>query len=153
MYTQQIERAKRYYARFERINDGIVDGGLTSDEHIDDMHAFFNACYHIKDYLINDPTFTKFTKQQIENHINATFALQLCADICNGLKHMKLTHARSGNAPSFGKRTFNVSFEDNFAEGTSRQSLAIKLEIVHNGTSYDAFSVATDAMSAWDKFL
>lgn len=72
-----------------------------SQETEDDIYAFFQNCYHIKDYLKNDPAYTKHTNSQIESYINRyrTFALTLCADICNGLKHLSLSRNRSGATP------------------------------------------------------
>lgn len=152
-YQQQLERARRYYGRFQAINDGL-EATAPSEYYIDDMHAFFIVCYHVKDYLRNDPAFTKHTDQEIEAYINSNQALAICADICNGQKHLALTRApRSGDQPEFGNRTFAVNLCHSLAGDEVPQKLAIQLEVEHAGNKLNAFAIASDAMNAWEVFV
>ena len=88
-YESQLERIKRYYKRFKNINNGRPHTDST-DYYMDDIFSFFINCYHLKDWLINDPSYTKRKKSEIEKYITKTESLSICADICNGLKHLKL---------------------------------------------------------------
>lgn len=152
-YEQQLERTRRYYKRFQAINDGL-EATAPSEHYIDDMHAFFSVCYHIKDYLKNDPAFKKHTDQAIEAYVTNTQALAICADICNGQKHLALTRPpRSGGQPQFGKRTIAVGVGHSLAGDEVPQKLAIQLEVEHAGNKLNAFAIASDAMNAWEVFV
>ncbi|SIO60674.1 hypothetical protein SAMN05444166_6482 [Singulisphaera sp. GP187] len=157
-YQEQLNRVRRCFKRFERINEsGIFDGSV--ENHIDDIHAFFQNCYHLKDWLKNDPAFSTRTGPEIENHINTTLELAICADICNSTKHLILTKSpRSGALPTMGKKTFTIGITDTLpiaGEPVKEvpQTISLKIEIDHNGAKLDAFDVATKALQAWEKFI
>jgi hypothetical protein len=130
-WEEQLARVRRYHARFKEANDG-VEMRVTTEYAADDMHAFFQNCYHLKDWLKNDPAFTKKTDDEIEDYITATPCLALCADICNGTKHLSL-HVWEGG-PMHGR-------------------IALKMSIEHNGVMIDAFTLATECLAAWEAFL
>jgi hypothetical protein len=152
-YEEQIARAQRYYDRFEKLNDGMVQD-RPSDEYIDDAYAFFQCCYHVKDHLKNDQAFTKHTNAEVETYVTDTPALAICADICNALKHFKLDRKpRSGDQPKFGGRIFSVVVKDVMGGPPQPSEIAIQLSIEHKGAKLDAFEVATEAMKAWTDFI
>ena len=65
------------------------------------MLAFFMNCYHLKDWIKNDISDTSLNAA-VEDYINQNACLKLCADICNGAKHLDLTHSRFGEGTSIG---------------------------------------------------
>jgi hypothetical protein len=69
-------------------NDGRVHD-RESDYYQDEAYAFFQNCYHLKDWLKNDPT-TAAAVNDIEEFICRSQNLSLCADVCNGSKYLKL---------------------------------------------------------------
>lgn len=146
-WQEQYDRMRRYFDRFKEANDG-AHMRVTADYAADDMHAFFQNCYHLKDWLKNDPSFTKKTKQQIEDYITATPCLSLCADICNGMKHLMLSNSRSGTEPQFTGRQFHI-----WEGGPMHGQVSLKLNIEHDGMIRDAFTVASECIAAWDAFL
>jgi len=147
-YSEQVERAERYFARIGKTAAG------TGDLHAgnwfaDDLVTFFMHCYHIKDWLKNDSSYSKHTNGAIEQHINDTLALSLSADICNGTKHMRLKdEPRSGAEPTLGPRHVSLAHEDG---GDS--TVSVSMTIDHDGLTYDALEVARDALNAWRKFI
>ena len=151
-YLEQINRARRYFARFKQINDG-TNHDASSETYFDDIYTFFTHCYHIKDYLINDRAYTAHSKQEIENHITNTPSLALCADICNGLKHLHLNNPRSGSVPDVNSGHIHVHFTDSLDGTVSDVKISCKVTIKHNGNELDAFEVATEAMDSWELFL
>jgi hypothetical protein len=156
-YEEQIGRALRYYGRFKRLNDGMVHDRM-SDEYIDDVYAFFQFCYHVKDYLVHDPGYTKHTDQQIEDKVTNTPALAICADLCNGSKHLKLKKLRSGDQPKLGRKDVTLHLTDHIiiAGGPPKEAstkISIQVEVEHKGQTLDAFQIATDAMDAWTQFI
>jgi hypothetical protein len=52
-WKEQWERVLRWYSRFEQINRGQHDAPST-DFYQDDVYAFFQNSYHLKDWLKND---------------------------------------------------------------------------------------------------
>ena len=55
-YQEQLERVRRYYGRFKKLNGGM-EHIAPSDMYIDDIYSFFLNCYHLKDWLKNDPEY------------------------------------------------------------------------------------------------
>ena len=70
-YEEQLGRAQRYYDRFQRVTNGIETSTPTA-ELVDDIHSFFIHCYHVADYLKNDPTYTKHSDQVIDDYVRKT---------------------------------------------------------------------------------
>ena len=153
-YKEQLERTHRYYLRLKALSEG-VECRTSSEEYIDDMHAFFQNCYHIKDWLKNDPKYTAHTNAQIENYVTNSQSLSLCADICNGAKHLFLSSKpRSKSAVKSLKTTKSMDWGAmiDFPEENSCPILTINFKFEHNGKNIDALELAEDAMESWDSF-
>jgi hypothetical protein len=153
-YLEQFERVKRYYARFQKLNAGRPHD-VPSEEYFDEIYAFFQNCYHLKEYLKNDPAFTKHSNQDIEDFLNNTPALAICADICNGLKHLTLKRPpRSGDIPKISRKNIALSINETIGSNKPAEvKIKASIEIDHKGTKLDAFQVATDALRAWSSFI
>jgi hypothetical protein len=137
---------KRWYERFRKINEG-VQHVRQSDEYQDDVYAFFLNCHHLKDWIKNDESVDEATKNKVEGFIETKQELKICADICNGLKHLKLTRQRSGLQPRFAGRLFKLSL------GGSEPTISIKFSIETERGPIDAFQVATKCLEAWTSFI
>ena len=109
-FRQQFDRVTRWYDRFAQIDSGKVHN-MATDSYEDEVYSFFLNCYHLKDWIINDPS-VSVAQTTVESFINCSQELSLCADICNGLKHLVLKRSRSGKSPKFGKRDFHLQWED-----------------------------------------
>jgi hypothetical protein len=151
-WQEQLDRARRYHQRLIAF--------VAAEEHkadiilgLDDSYAFFQNCYHIKDWLKNDPAFLRAV--EVEGYITSTPALSLCADIANGIKHLLLTKKpRSGSTPGPVHATLVVKLEDSFAAGEERPpSMSMQLKVEHAGRELDAIQIAADAMQAWESFV
>jgi len=153
-YLEQFERVKRHYARFQKLNAGRPHD-VPSEEYFDDVYAFFQNCYHLKEYLKNDPAFTKHSNQEVENFVTNTPALAICADICTGLKHLTLNKPpRSGDIPKMDGKNIVLSIKEIIgSKKPAEVRIKASIEIEHKGTKLDAFQVATDALSAWSSFI
>lgn len=152
-YTEQLKRARRYYVRFKRLNDGMEHRDAT-EAYMDDIVAFFQNCYHIKDWLKNDPGFTKHSSSEIEDYVSKTLSLAICADICNGSKHLDLNRgARSGDVPKIGQKVISLDVTTVISGKEIPTRIGIQLEIEHAGNKLDAFQLATDALQAWESFI
>src|SRR5439155_15063549 len=140
-YRDQYDRVKRWYARFAAIDQGRQHD-VPSDNYLDEIYAFFLNCYHLKDWIIHDSR-TGATAQQIEDFIDTHRPLRLCADICNSLKHLRLTRPeRSGESPAFGRKQFALHL------GSGPTTISLKYEIDTSTGPTDAFQLATECIDA-----
>ena len=105
---------------------------------------FFQNAWHLKDWLKNDPT-TSAQVRDIEQHVNATPALKLVADVANGSKHLSLRTARTGDTST---NMNHMSFG-----GDPTQGLTGSIHVESGGTTFDAIQVARDGIAAWDSYL
>jgi len=103
-------------------------------------------CYHLKDWIKNDPAAGSLANR-VEGYINNNPEFLLCADICNGLKHLQLNRERSGESPEFGKKKAKLKV------GIGPPTIALKYEINTNSGIVDAFILATKCMELWKNFI
>ena len=155
-WQEQMKRVKRYFERFERLNVGMVHSS-PSEHYADDVLAFFQNCYHLKDHLKNDPAFTKHTGEEIEAFVSETPALALCADLCNATKHLILLRPpRSGHSPTFEGRHISLHLTDSFVgadKPAEPVSISMHFRVDARGGMVDAFAIAEDALRAWESFV
>ena len=148
-YAEQWERVRRYHNKFERLGDGI-EHTQASPHYDDDVYAFFQNCYHLKDWIKNDPYCTGWSS--VETLINSDPNLQLCADLCNGQKHLTLTTHRSNENPQFQGKAINLNITEGM--GVSEVKIAMTYNVVTtNRGTIDALVLARDCVNAWDAFI
>lgn len=145
-YQEQYDRMKRWYERFSALNNGRLHD-VPSENYLDEIYAFFQNCYHLKDWIKND-SLPSNIQSAVESYINHDRALSLCADICNSLKHLQLKSDRSGENPSFGKKHYAVTVGPGLPI-----TISLKYEVDTNSGPIDAFILATNCIAAWDAFF
>jgi len=148
-YTEQLGRVKRYFARFKQINDGMVHD-QSSDHYSDDVYAFFQNCYHLKDWIKNDAACSAWS--DVENYINSNPDLRICADLCNGQKHLVLTRPRSPENPSFAGENITLKIADGFGVKESID-ISMKFKIATTSGDMDAFQLAERCVAAWEQYI
>ena len=143
---EQFERVKRYYERFKEIDEGRQHC-LPSAYYEDDVYSFFINCHHLKDCIINGNTITKET---VEDFIEKNDCLKICADICNGVKHLNRKPAliRSGKERKIEFKAYNVTISE--GAGAPPPAIRIKFFIEEN---LDTFKVATECVQKWEEFI
>lgn len=144
-YNEQLDRVKRWFERFKEIEEGRSHD-RQSDNYQDDVYAFFMNCYHLKDWIKND-TAASSVAGKVEDYVSNSRDLSLCADICNGLKHLVLNSERSGEDPEFDSRKFEVGV------GTHPPTIAVHYTINTKSGPIDAFSLATKCLDDWENFI
>ena len=151
-YQDQLKRVERYYKKIEDLPCGV---GETEKSwlYCDDIYTFFMHCYHLKDYLKNDPEYTKHTNSEIESYISSTRSLSLCADICNGLKHLKLTNPRSGNVLELGAHTMSMNLLGYIFGDDNELKTTVSASFKHGNNELDAFTIAKESIEAWHAFI
>lgn len=148
-YIDQFERMKRYFTRFKQINDGKTHN-QSSKNYDDDVYAFFQNCYHLKDWIKNDPECSNWSK--VENFINQNGDLSICADLCNALKHLILTKPRSIENPAFAGGHITLKITDGF-EVKESVDISIKYKVSASSGDIDAFQLAERCVTAWDIYI
>jgi hypothetical protein len=144
-YIQQWDRVNRWHQRLRPIAEGI-DQPPSIEHYRDDTFAFFLNCYHLKDWIKNDQS-VPHLKDRVEPYINESWALSLCADLCNGLKHLSLTNTRSGQHPAFGSKVWRIP------PGSTAPHAGIGFWITGTSEPCEAFYLAGECMMAWETFF
>jgi hypothetical protein len=85
--------------QFERVSRALKKVEQPSgdrDAELDDLYGFFQACWHLKDWIKNDDSLQQDLRDAIVHAVEATESLQFCADLANGSKHLKLKREIKG---------------------------------------------------------
>jgi hypothetical protein len=83
----QWERVLRWHGRLARIRAALPSRGIAKQLALDDVFAFFMNCYHLADWISRDG---EKTKLEVDAFMKRSKPMQLCRDVCNGLKHYRL---------------------------------------------------------------
>lgn len=147
-YKEQYKRMKRWYNRLKAIYTGMEH--KVSDEYYNDnVYAFFQNCYHLKDWLKNDPNLQRLLPDigtLVEDFANrGPDCIQVCGDLCNGSKHMIISTPKIDANTHLGGRKLRFDF------GT--HVLAIEYKIECRDQSHDALCLAESCISEWDDFM
>ncbi len=153
-YQEQLARVRRFLARVESssVNPKLELPPEKQTEYEDTLYAFFQNCWHPKDWIRNDGTAPSTLKNDIENHCTRYQSLMLSADVANGSKHLLLNRPRVG-----GKVTQEIMlrFMESFATGDSTfEGVRYQYKIGDDtGNSFYALDVARQAVSDWETLI
>jgi len=86
-YRHQLDRVRRFLERAESIDQSDVDFQ-------DMIWAFFQNCYHLRDWVANDPLLSAAQVDAIIKKVGESRPLQQCGFLCNGTKHLATKPAR-----------------------------------------------------------
>ena len=146
----QFYRTERWLGRLEAIYEGKHTFVGNSDDPLDHILAFFLNCYHIKDWLQNGPEWQdnvpkSIKHKAVEQFVNESTALCICADLCNGYKHFERDKTpRSGSMPGLHRTNFSVD-----DDGTKSFGYIFKT----GRGNIDARQLAEECFEAWRKFI
>ncbi len=144
-YLEQWHRVLRWYQRFRDISENKPISQSTDNDE-DDVLAFFTNCYHLKDWIKEDPSFGE-SRHTVESYVDQSQGLKICADLCNGAKHSTLTSSKSEVNPQLTARTQRIYLQDEPIK-VCRGFL-----ITSDNGSYEAFDIAFQCMMDWHKFI
>jgi hypothetical protein len=146
-YMEQFRRMQRWYEQFKKIDQG-TSPDRTTEEYTDIVYAFFQNCYHLKDWIRNDDTVKLPKGFDIDkDFINRNPCMLLLADICNATKHLKRDNERSKQRPEFVSKKFARTI------GESEPFLKINWNINTKTGNIDAFQLATECKQKWEEFI
>lgn len=149
---EQLQRARRYLKRMEKIYAGIFSSlGHDEQAYDDDVISFFIHCYHVRDWIIQQDN-AGVTARQVDNYIDNHQALKVCADLANGSKHCKLTRSlRTGSQPHIAGRERDVSTW--FTGSGGGEVMKSKYAVNSNGEPIDALFLARECVQLWDAYI
>lgn len=153
-WREQYERMHRSYAKFCATSAGATS--VPSAEARDDLIHFL--AYHLKDWLKHDSASCSQTGT-LEADITADDSLTMCADLCNGTKHLsKQPGRRSGPRAEFTGQGVNVHLPViqivNGQEVPGQPGYASHSWIVaFEGKTMDAADLAKQVIAFWDSWL
>lgn len=149
-YREQYKRAKRFYERIQNQDRG-------SEEYEDDVWAFFQNAWHLKDWIKNDASVAQHIKGTIENDVKQYDAIMTCADLTNRSKHKTLTTPNRKDA-DISQKNIIVRFLEPLRLHKGEQD--IKSEISYDfkiettsGKVEDMLVVAKQIIEDWETYL
>src|SRR5260370_12903142 len=80
-YRHQLDRARRFLERMEAVDANEV-------EFQDMVWAFFQNCWHVKDWVEHDPQVPRLMKDAVIDRAHRSSVLKICREMCNGTKHL-----------------------------------------------------------------
>lgn len=137
-YIDQMNRVRRFLMRLD-------DQVRSQADYDDDMWSFFQNCWHLKDWIKNDSALPVSFRNSIEGLVSASPDLQVCADLANGTKHLRL------DKPRVGAKHSHRSVE--YTGGNSSSIKFIYFIDVGNGATRDGLGLARQCVIEWERIL
>jgi hypothetical protein len=103
-YLAQLERARRFLGRVMEPPESWDEWNEVTFQ--DDMWAFFQNCWHVKDWLKKDPVVDEQLKAKVIDAAHRSPKLKICRELCNGTKHFKLD--KQGAAATHSRTTIRI---------------------------------------------
>lgn len=151
-YQEQYERVKRLYTR---INPSTQDHG-DQKSYEDDLLSFFQAAWHLKDFIKNDKSLVAFDIECVVKNYNV---LMVCADIAIGSKHLQNINERVGAKHS--KTDVRITVPPLELSSLESDTIPILNCISHysyyfkddNGNEYNAIRLGSEIITAWNEII
>lgn len=142
----QRARLRYQFNKLEPIQNGIFPeyGGNIEFE----IFSFFEICYHLKDWVKNSPEYKNFSN--VEDFVNGSPAMRVCADICNRLKHKKLRERRSNSEIGL------FQLKSSMVVGPDPSMARVGLEEIKIETERGeecCYILAKECMQEWDRYF
>lgn len=144
-WKEQLDRVERYLSRIQQLD-------RPRDDYEDDLWSFFQNCWHLKDWIINDKT-AGVQANIVETEINSDSfpALKICADLANRSKHLELKNKRV-DANIHGD--IAVAIGESLSGSESSSAISYDYTVVFpDGSERPAIDVARQAVIDWTNLL
>jgi hypothetical protein len=117
----------------------------------DIFFAFAQTCYHMVDWLENDPT-KPISRRDAKQYVAESDALSFCDDICQGAKHARLQERDVETSVTESMVTDHKLYTST-GETRSQQRAVQKLYLEWQGGSVLALGFADQCIAEWDRLL
>lgn len=141
-YRHQLDRARRFLERVQRPVFEDMEIQVDDVEFQDMMWSFFQNCWHVKDWVCNDPLVPSATKGAVvdmAHHLSPD--LKMCQELCNGTKHL-------GMRPGAKHKSTDTTYD--FARGHVEMDCVID---DGNGNEISGKELARRCIAEWERIL
>jgi hypothetical protein len=138
----QYDRVRRWHCLVQHIGRQRKEGD-TQQEH-DFLYAFFQNCYHLRDWLKNSDTVRPAT---LAAFFRLNEPMLVCRDICNGTKHWQIDRPSIDADFSIGREYVPTGWPGD------RPHANESWFIISGQSKYDVFQLADTCMALWESFL
>ena len=138
------------YDRMKRWQTHLAGERQIDDRLIDDLYAFFECCYHLKDWLRGDPAVDPRIGRDAETYIGARRTLMIAADLANGSKHLVRTRPARIDPNARVARVEGAFQRGAFQENTFQVERVV---VVVDGERHNALDVVNESVADWETFL
>jgi hypothetical protein len=147
-WLDQWRRVLRWHARLARIRTALPEADPEKAVALDEVFAFFMNCYHLADWV--ETSGTK-TPQEVEAFIGQSEPMQLCRDVCNGLKHSRLYGTATN--PNWSTTASYFYEYERTESGLQQVREGAHWVFVTDHGERDMFHLADQCVAAWRRFL
>ncbi|MGA3085431.1 MAG: hypothetical protein ABSE95_11635 [Thermodesulfobacteriota bacterium] len=137
-YYEQVKRLHRYFEKIKNQNRETL-------EYFDDVWAFFQNCWHLKDWIKNDPGLPENLRDTIKDEAENCSSLKICADLTNRSKHLILDKYIRVDA--------KIKRIDTTYDVKKRQTEYRFYVETSDGNKMDGLSLAFQAVDDWKKIF
>jgi len=143
MLEPSLTSWKAHYERLARSRQRVMQPYTSSIAYNDDLQHYFQDCWHLKDWIKNDPS--TGARSRIEQEVQAHRALRVVADLANAAKHLDRYAHREGAYVTSTDVTVHLG-QDKPIDVCYTVSLA-------DGTTLSAQDLVHEAFMAWQTVL
>jgi len=142
-YRDQLDRAKRFRERMRAASTAI--------DFQDYTWAFFQCCWHVKDWVLNDPDVPEQKATSIVASAEASPLLRICHDLCSGTKHLRLDRPQSGSGAAHDHVAYVMHL---MPPDHPDKPNEIDFKIIDGiGNLKSAHLLADDCLAEWERIL
>ena len=139
----QYQRLQRWHRLIHQIGRAKSQRKEMEQEH-DFLYAYFQNCYHLRDWLRNS---NAVTAKALQEFFRLNEPMGVCRDICNGTKHWRIDHPSVDADFSMGREYVPADCS------SERPHVNESWFIISGRNKYDLFELADTCMALWDSFL
>lgn len=156
-WEKQYRRVQRCLHRIQNLNK-IHES--EAEEYEDLLWCYFQNCWHLKDWLKNDPSMSRTQVDEIKRLVDrgesSSVALKVCSDLANATKHFKLTHRPPRVNAAANNRVFNMHVYDGKQPGNPEPDtwdFLISYDGDRQTERKEALEIARQALDDWSGII
>jgi hypothetical protein len=142
-YLDQLNRARRFLKRMK-------DANRSGEEFQDMAWAFYQNCWHVTDWLVNDLRLGDRThRKRFKDLAKASIPLTICRALCDGTKHKNFDLNNKGAPSHYIAYTMHLSPLG--ASGEKPNEIDF---VIHNAVGFaSGTKLADECIAEWERIL
>src|SRR5260370_894863 len=138
VYEEQLRRTERFLQR-------ISTPSARREEYEDFLWAFFQNCWHLKDWVSSDTSISSRKRKAVVSDVHKSKVLAICQNIANRSKHYRLRRKQTRKAKVIGAISITIA-------GESAQT-SVDYFVTERKKMYPAIPFAQQAVAEWKSIL